>query len=350
MSTPEPDPQASLGNYEAVPFRPDGGIAFAHALQLTGILGLTGIALGIVASFISRYFWFVAVFPILIGCVIGGIGTVCIKRMHIRHAAYCGVAVLVAGALAMLAMHYNDFKHFESVLRQDLGPMADEAFMVARNIDAVLAPGSNATPDEVAFALELRNDPQFLRVMQVDSLPKFLDYYAEMGVEIGNGPGQANMNLGYYGSYIYWFVEAALVAGFAFGLMRNSASEPYCADCMQWKSPFVAGFYADPDRVVRALESGRLERFTPMDLVDQPVAKVTLYPCAACGEQARVDVFVEQLSKNKKGEIATKRLARLTYPAQSLPALSAAFGIDRVSADVERIDGESPFVDEESGN
>lgn len=326
MSVDKAERSESLGVFDVAPYRPDGGLNLAVSLQLTGILGLIGIVLGVVASFVARYFWFVAVFPILIGCVIGGAGSVCIKRFHIRHAAFCGLAGLLAGILAMLAMHYFDLQNYEATLRANIGPDADKYIEVARNIDAIEQPDSGASPEYLQIAAELRNDPLSLQYLQIDTLQEFLDAQAEEGVEIGRGArGGGNINLGYYGSYIYWLLEACLVGGFAFGIMRGSASEPYGSTCMQWKPQGVPGLYAHPEAVVAALQTGRLERFAITDLVDQPVARITHFPCATCGDEAPVDVTVEQLTRNKKGEVAIKKLAKLTFPAGSLEALTTAF-------------------------
>ena len=151
------------------------------------------------------------------------------------------------------------------------------------------------------------------------------------------------MNLGYVGSYIYWIIEAALVAGFAFGIMSGSASEPYCQNCSQWKQPLMTGFYADPDQVGSALKEGRPAKWTPTELAAEPLAKVTLTPCSTCHDDAPIQVFVEKVTKNKKGEVATKRIAKLTYPAGSFDALTTALGIEQIPNDeVEAVDEELP--------
>ena len=46
-----------------------------------------------------------------------------------------------------------------------------------------------------------------------------------------------------------------------------------------------------------------------------------------------VDIVVEKLTKSKKGEIATKKLAKLTYPTGSLEALTTAFRVGARSPD-----------------
>jgi hypothetical protein len=285
------------------------------------------------------------VFPILIGCVIGGVGAACIKRFHIRHSIYCGISGLLAGALAMLAMHYFDFRAFQDELRARIEPGSDELFAIARNVDEITAPDSDAPQELQDFAVQLKQDPLWLRALQVESLFDYLDFQAENGVEIGRGVGgggQGNINLGYVGSYIYWLIEAGLVAGFAFGIMKASAAEPYCIACSQWKRPYMMGFYANPSEIHAALKEGRLEQWTPTELGSEPLAKVTLTNCPTCLDEAPIDVVVEQVTKNKKGEVATKRLGRLTYPAGSFAPLVAALGMHSQveAAEVEAVEAD----------
>ncbi len=348
MSTAEPGSSAPLGQFDIAKYRPDGGVSLAGALQLTGILGLLGILLGIVASFISRYFWLVLVFPIIIGCCIGAVGSACIKRFHIRNSIYCGISGLLAGALAMLAMHYFDYRYFQDEMRANLGPDADIVFELARNIDEITAPNSDA-PQEIRDCAEnLKLDPFWLKALQVNSLLDYLDLQAEIGVEIGDvvGAGQRNANLGYVGSYIYWIIEAALVAGFAFGIMSGSASQPYCQNCSQWKPPLMVGMYPDPDHVCSALKEGCPARWIPTELATEPLAKVTLSPCSMCQDNAPIQVFVEKVTRNKKGEVATKRVARLTYPAGSLHSLAIALGIQQTAADATDVEDDVVQLDE----
>lgn len=341
MSSAEPGGSIPLGEFDVEKYRPDGGVSLAAALQLTGILG-------IVASFIARYFWLVLVFPILIGCCIGAAGSACIKRFHIRNSWYCGISGLLAGILAMLAMHYSQYRHFQEEMRASLGPDAEFVFELSHHIDEITAPDSDAPQDIRDWAEDMKLDPLGLKALQVDSLFDYFDLQADIGVEIGDvgGGGQRNTNLGYIGSWIYWFIEAALVAGFAFGIMRASASEPYCLNCSQWKPPWMTGFYADPEQVHTALKEGRPARWTPTELGAEPLAKVTVTPCAHCHDEAPLQVFVDKVTRNKKGEVATKRLAKLTYPAGSFATLATALGMQPLPPDGDHLEDDAVPVDD----
>lgn len=309
------------------PYVPDGGMSLGGALQLVGTLGLAGIILGGIASYISRFFYLVLLFPIGIGLLLGWVGGRCIRAFKIRRPLTCGAAGFVAGCLAMLSLHYFDYRHFETTLAEEAGGDLELLRTIARNAEEIKAHPSDIPEEErsdvLEFIGELEKDPQLRRALLVDSLASYIDFAAHEGVELKRGAGNG-INLGYWGSYIYWGLEALIVAGIAFGLMQGAAAEPFCGDCLVWKRSETWGPLSHPEAVEHSLREGRIERFEFDPAAAGPQVEVTVYRCPTCEEGGDLDVRVERLTRNSKGEVQRTRTLQATYPAEAYAALAVA--------------------------
>jgi hypothetical protein len=329
------------------PYVPDGGMSLGGALQLVGTLGLAGIILGGVASWISRFFYLVLLFPIGIGLCLGWVGCGCIRAFKIRRPLTCGVAGFVAGCLAMLSMHSFDYRHFEATLAAEAADDLELLRTIARNARQIEADPSGIPEEERAQVLEfigeMEKDPQLRRALLVDSLWSYLDFAAHQGVELKRGAGHG-INLGYWGSYIYWGIEALIVAGIAFGVMKGAAAEPFCGDCLAWKAAAAWGPLSHPDAVEQSLREGRVEQFEsdPAAMGEQVV--VTAFRCPTCEDAGEIDVRVERLTVNSKGEVQRKQTLQVTYPAEAYSVLAAACG-PRESLPPATAPSESPETD-----
>lgn len=285
-ATPHPAPgvpASTWPRFDVSTYRPDGGADLPGVVMLISALALVGAVLGFIAHFIAQFFYLIILFPILIGFGVGFVGAMMVKKGRVRNPWIGGLAGLVGGVLAMLAMHYFDYESVKTAL------------------DAQHPGGA-----ELGFI-------------------EFMNIQAEHGVEIGRT--SSSINLGYIGSWIYWIVETLIVAGVTFFVVRSAAAEPYCPDCGVWKDERVlGGFGADPDAAAAALQSGDLERIRQAN--PSPVASplvVTAAHCHHCAKGHRVDLKLESMLANKKGEVENKTLAHVSYPGEAMPYLAALF-------------------------
>jgi len=305
---------------EPVPYRADGAISLGSGLQLIGLLGLLGMLLGALAALIGLFYYMIVIMPLLMGGCIGFAGSKCIKRFHVRNPLICGIAGLFAGCVAMFTMHSVEFRIFEYRLAADLGEDGRAAQQIALHLDDVRAHLDQATPWERQVVNDLEKDPELLRTLQATNIWRHLDLSAHRGVEIQGNGGQP-INLGYYGSYMYWLFEVILVAGLAFGMTRGTANEPYCSECNTWKMPRQFGPFADARNVADNVRQGTLMKFSPMSEDAQASGVVTLFTCPRCGNQSSIDVRVEKLTVNRKGQVKKKKLTQMTYPGETLVVL-----------------------------
>jgi hypothetical protein len=302
--TPEPDPLPGP-SAEAEPAAPAPGLpaprfdtqpyyvynppAPTGALLLLTGMSVAGFLVGLIASVISHWLYLVVIFPIGMGVVLGGIGSFLVKFGKARAKFVLWSAGAIAGLATMFGLHVG---YFVSELNELEGRV----------------PGVRA--------VVLRDPTAFFR---------FLDMRAERGVVIGKG-GQADKNLGYEGSYVYWVFEMGLIGYIAFIIFSQSAATPLCERCQGWKSERYLGRMTP---VPAELVTGPLLDGDLLTLVDRATVtddvclrfKATF--CPACGPLAPVDVTLERLAPNEKGHIKTSVLEQVRYPGDVLPLLDA---------------------------
>jgi hypothetical protein len=187
----------------------------------------------------------------------------------------------------MVAVHYFDYERFLGELEK-------------------VIPGARA------------NGPSFFT---------FVDVMAQRGVHIGKvGHGNdKGFNLGHVGSYIYWALEVLGVGLFSFALVRLAAQAPFCTACNTWKEERKLGQVSMPAHaVVSALTTGEIVKLAEADFHDTKgtlVFKAAV--CPKCGDEAPVDVRLEQITVNEKGQQNANELAHMTYPGEALAVLES---------------------------
>lgn len=280
---PSPPPR-----FEVQPYTPDGNFPpLGLALTLGGGLAVA-VLVGFLASFIGQWFYLVVLFPFLIGLALGGAGVAFIKVGRLRNPLLAGIAAVLSGVMAMGTMHYFNYQ---------------------RTLDAVmkrLPIDRNELESRLSFA-------------------KYMDIRATEGVTIGRAAhNDKGMNLGYVGSYLYWLAEVILVAGLAWAMMRKTAAAPFCVGCNTWKNERRLAEMTVPaeDMAVQAVNEGELIRLLQCG---EPIRTAGLVVkaavCPSCGEEGEVDITLDRLTKNAKGEWTATTLTRVTYPGEVLSFL-----------------------------
>ena len=118
-----------------------------------------------------------------------------------------------------------------------------------------------------------------------------------------------------------------ILVGVSFAMMRSAAAEPFCAQCENWKKELILGSLSPPaDESVEAINQGDFNALRGLN----PTAasgelQVSVAVCPNCNAAAPIDVKLDHLSHNRKGELKTKQLTRVTYPSGVLPALEELF-------------------------
>src|SRR5579883_1188303 len=113
----EPDEEAgprgrdATAAFEPRPYQPDGGVTFHGVPILFGSVFLAALFAGWLAALIGQVFYLIILFPIGIGCLVAGGGFLGVRIGKVRNPIIGGVAGLVGGIVAMVAMHYFTYRH-----------------------------------------------------------------------------------------------------------------------------------------------------------------------------------------------------------------------------------------------
>ena len=314
------DKSVSLGLYGAKPYESDGGFSAQGLLLTTGAGVGVAVALGVLAAIVGQYFYAILIFPLAIGAAVGGVQAWAIKHTKIRTPIACGATGLIAGVMAVTTMHYVDYLTFQQAMIENA-----ETEALARQ---ALAHVDNAEDREILNQLiaEHEADPEVVAAKRVDSFTSYLDWSAEQGVEITSSRGNAEpTNLGYTGSYVYWGIEALIVALVSAAMARKRASEPFCVACDAWKERRELGLVdAHPKTVSSVIESGRLSDLPGALGNSRSETLIAVYECPLCAGEADVVLHVDSITYNN-GNRVKSQTSRTVYPSQAAEEVARYF-------------------------
>jgi hypothetical protein len=294
----EPAPGGVPGlQFETSPYQSDGGWTASGALFTLLTVTTAGFMIGWAVSFISQWMYFVLLFPAGMGLILGVAGNWAVHRGKVRSAQGAGLIALLGAAMVIGTMHYMQYRQFL------------QAVPIIQN-----------------------------RLSFVD----YMDLRATQGVTLTSGHGRhGGINLGYTGSFIYWGVELLAVAFIAMAIMATAAKSPFCNACQSWKAARLLGRVQVPMAAgIEAVRAGTIASLADHNLAPgSGPLEFTVAVCPNCGHESSVDVKLQAVSKNKKGEEVKKELAHVTYPGEALAVWEALF---KPSAPVERSNSSEP--------
>jgi hypothetical protein len=308
---------AALGLYGPRPYESDGGFS-AQGLFLTTAVGVgVAVVTGVIAAFIGRFFYAVLIFPLFIGAAVGAAQAWAVRHTKIRTPIACGAAGLIAGVVAVVAIHYVEYTDFKGAMSE------------AAHDEQALRQAIATTPDAeereyLKEALEL-SQVFSAEAREVNSFTSYLDWSARQGVEISASRGSSTpLNLGYTGTYIYWGIEALIVALISAAMARSRASQPFCVACDEWKTQRELGVVlAKAKAVGEIVEAGRLADLPGLAAASGEQAAISVYQCPGCAEE-EVVLEVETVTFNQ-GARTKSQIARAVYPRKAVEELERYF-------------------------
>jgi hypothetical protein len=251
---------------------------------LFAVAAASGIGVGLLAGFLSQWIYVVVFFPLAMGLLVGVCGIAGVRAGKIAEPLLAGSIGFLGGCLALVALRYCEYHRF---------------------LD-----GLDHKPVEVREDWH-KNERGFV---------DYLEQRARQGEKIPGRRGRGEINLGYTGSFIYWGVEFVLAGGLSFWLMWQAATKPFCKQCRCWKQSQSLGRTSAPAALLQhALANGELTRLAALNLAD-PYGKLRIHVavCPRCGPDAPVDVKLQEIGRDKKGNDTYTELAHVTYPGAAL--------------------------------
>lgn len=341
----------NLPRFPTTPYRPEGGFTtFGFLLLLLASL-LAGMVLGVLAGFVSRWIYLILIFPVLIGLGVGAAGYLAIRVGKVRNVTLGSMSGLLGGFFAMVSMHYLGYQIYRideppdpnwAYFQRSLTEMTPEEIRSSREVMDYLVRTMRAHPDYFkaspdwpeARAFQIREglikameDPLHRAELRVIDLWSFMQFKATAGVVFKgtrSGDASGGMNLGYIGSWVYWFVEVVVVALIALGIQSLAAKEPFCRRCQNWKPQRQLGILLEED--LNALREGDLPHFASPAPEGENGSMVAVKAsiCEGCRDQSPVDLFPARLVVTNEG-VMEAPLEAFTYPGEALPYLEKIF-------------------------
>lgn len=267
--------------FESQPYQAEGGVNPAGVLLLLFLVTASGLLLGGIASLVSRFFYLIVLFPLVMGAGTGLAGMVGVHVGKVRNVWLAAFIGFFGGCLALFTMHYCDYLHFRSQLPEILQP-------------------------EVSFF-------------------RYIDASAEQGVNISRLARGSSMNMGYVGTYIYYGFEMLVAAAASLFVTIVNANDPFCRRCNNWKAEHRLGHVENaPREVVEALRRGELYALQP-SLSTNSFVRLIVYTCPNCRAEAPIEILAQRITQNEKNEEKTEKLIQRTYPYEALAVLRHLF-------------------------
>jgi hypothetical protein len=231
---------------------------------------------------------------------------------------------MIAGVIAVASMHMVDYVAFQ-------GAMMSNADDVAALRDSLVqAETEEAKAELSAILTEYQNDPEVVEANNVKSFIGYIDYSARQGMEISSArhSGDSSMNIGYWGTYIYWSIEALIIASCAVTLPKSRAQIPFCDTCNAWKVERELGAIGAPAKDVSSVVSGgQIDALSRVVETGTAESAISVFECPCCGQSNDVVVQVSNVTYNDGSRVKAE-FSRSVYPVDATKKLEEIFATD----------------------
>jgi hypothetical protein len=182
---------------------------------------MSALASGVILGFITQWIDLLILFACLIGWAAGLGLKMGVKIGHCRNRSIVIVLSLAVGSLAYGMKNYMNYRQ----ARQAVGLQIQE--IVVKENGGQKPAGLETPSDYYDLYLE--------KTAGKKGFPGWVEMTLQQGVSISNH-GSKGLNLGYYGSIVYFLVEILFAAWAAFSVAIGQIKVPYCEKCHDWSS------------------------------------------------------------------------------------------------------------------
>ncbi|MCP4140381.1 MAG: hypothetical protein GY755_08850 [Chloroflexi bacterium] len=180
-----------------------------------------GFILGAAVAFISDFFYFAFLFPILIGATAAWILGDVIKTRKIRSKPLIIFLSILMGLIIYGTYHVVSYTNFRTQAKSSFVARAEEE--------------GTLTNQEI---FDLSKEIVDFSLIQETGESGFLGYIlfkAKVGVSIGKVFRSSKLNLGSFFTWIYWLIEFLLITGIVLAsTTKDTNSELFCETCQDW--------------------------------------------------------------------------------------------------------------------
>jgi hypothetical protein len=197
------------------PYKPSNKVPSAGFTWLTVTALIGGVAIGGATALVSRLFYLIVLFPILMGTGGGFLQAYAVNRGKVRNPMIAGAFAILTGLViygSLNASYYLAFRQEATAELKKSTGQSDDAL-----IDKIL--------DENLLQQET-GSTGFLG---------FLKYSAKQGVGITRGSSKIELKNEW--AWGYWAIELAAICGITAFMAFAAAKEPFCENSDEWYLP-----------------------------------------------------------------------------------------------------------------
>ncbi|MCA6595838.1 MAG: hypothetical protein IM539_05845 [Pseudanabaena sp. M046S1SP1A06QC] len=246
-----------MKNYQPSNIAPSQGIAILAVSSL-----VSGIAIGSATAFISKFIYFIVLFPLGMGFGTGALLGFAVKKVKIRNPLIALGLGVFGGVVTYGSLMYGQYINFQQ-----------EAERIIQN--------------EYSFTDKKQIADQVNAVIQQETgdsgFVGFLKFSAKQGTGISRGSSKLKLDETF--TYLLWLIELGIVGFLAASIPFGAASEPFNEDGNDW--------YGEKQRIGSAKEESKDDLIQLLNVDDIAGAAALLSSQAeTLFEMPRIDVYV----------------------------------------------------------
>jgi len=267
-------------------------IASSQSVAILATASLvSGVAIGSGTAFISKFIYFIVLFPLGMGFARGAVLGFAVKKTKIRNPMIAlGIGVL-GGIVAYGSLMYGNYINFqqetEQIMLRDYN-LTDKK-QVGDQINAILQQETGAS-----------------------GFMGFLKLSAKEGTSISRGSSKVKLNDTF--TYLLWAIELGIVGFLAASIPFGAASEPFNEDGNDWygEKQWIGSATEDvKDELIRFLNTDDILGAASLlsTQADLPMPRIDVY-ARSCESAINSDsvITVSYVSTNAKKQVESKNL------------------------------------------
>ncbi|MEE3719826.1 hypothetical protein V2H45_24090 [Tumidithrix elongata RA019] len=251
----------------------------------------TGVVIGGVVAFISQFFYFIVLFPLVMGGASGAAIAWAVHKGKVRNPLVAMSFAALSGLVMYGTMNYGQYLLFWQ-----------EAFKTA---EKEMPQTDRATVNQMleTYLKEQTDSSGFVG---------YLKYAAKKGIDITKSGSKIHLDETF--TWFYWLIELAVIEGLAIAAARAAALAPFSEDANDWY---------DAKQLIGMVENSAKEEIlgyinnehfgkvgSMLDLqgdIPYPHIELHMQSCTAAPSSDSI-LFLSTATKDSKGNVALKEL------------------------------------------
>jgi hypothetical protein len=197
------------------PYKPSNKVPSAGFTWLTVTALIGGVAIGGATALVSRLFYLIVLFPLLMGTGGGFLQAYAVNRGKVRNPMIAGAFAILTGLVIYGSLNVGYYVAF----RQE----------VAKEVKKNLGQSDDAQVNKIIEENILEQETGSTGFLG------FLKFSAKQGVGITRGSSKLELKNEW--AWGYWAIELAIISGITAFMAFAAAKEPFCENSDEWYLP-----------------------------------------------------------------------------------------------------------------